>query len=237
MSTTWDTIRRRAGARYGLAAGAEDALLNEPLFLARVNELLQEVAENARAFRQEFTIDLPTSNPTALDSRVLDLIEQTMRADTDGDGVYETEIGWADEQRLRREWGVVENLPAGTPCCYFTQRGSVAGAMLGLVLLPVPSTARTNGLKFSAYVYPAAITQASDALPLQLGEERFLIPGICYCLAQVEASRGRRDAPLAFWQAEWAKSLADWIEAVEETLQGDVRRIHRVDGYTSAFWP
>lgn len=219
--------------RYGIKPGAEDSVLNDLLLLDRVNELLQEVAESARAFRLEFTLDLPTSNPTALDSRVLQIVERTMRADTDGDGQFETELEWVDEQRLRREWGASENVPAGVPGYYYTQRGGAAGSMLGLCLAPVPVTARTNGLKFSAYVYPSPIAAASDTLPLQLGEERFLLPGICYCLAYVEASRGRRDAPVAFWQSEWMQSLTSWTEAAEETLQGGIRRIHQVESGSS----
>lgn len=226
MATVWDTLRRRAVRRYGLAPGAEDPLLNDPLYLDRVNELLQEAAETTRAFRESFTYNL--ASPTVLSNRILQVIEGTVRADLDGSGQYLTDLDRGDEQELRRVFGPLETVAASSPMFWHITRGDLADGELNLQLTPRPSQTVTNGLQLQAYVYPLPIVNLSDTMPLQVGEERHLLPGLCYALAQTEASRGRRDAPLAYWQAEWDRALAAWTDAVEDTLHGDFRRIHVV---------
>jgi len=230
MPTTWETVRKRACRRYGLAPEVEDALLSVPLFLDRVNELLQELAQVGGGFREEFTLDLPTTAAVALSSRVLRVLDGTVRVDADGDGVFETEPEYAQEEELRACYGALENQPAGVPAYYYLQRGSAADAMVSLVLHPRAETARTGGLKVACRTSPAAVTAAADTLPLQAHEERFLIPGICLALAETELSRGRRDAPLALWDGRWEKALTDYADSVEDSTRSNSRRVIYTDG-------
>jgi hypothetical protein len=235
MATTWETVRKRACRRYGLAPEVEDALLSVPLFLDRVNELLQGLAQVGGGFRETFTVDLPTTAAVALSARVLRVLDGTVRVDYDGDGVFETEPELAQEGELRRCFGALESAPAGVPDYYYTQRGSAvteSASMLALVLHPRSAVARTGGLQMTCRVSPAAVTAGTENLPLQAAEERFLIPGICLALAETELSRGRRDAPVALWEARWEKALTDYADAVEDSTRGDQRRVlHTGDHY------
>src|SRR5438067_341989 len=65
-------------------------------------------------------------------------------------------------------------------------------------------------------------------LNLQLGEERFLVPGICLALAETELSRGRRDAPVALWADRWERALTQYADVVEESLRGNRRHVRFV---------
>jgi hypothetical protein len=227
VATTLDTVIRRAMRRYGLAPNAEDALLNQNLMVERVNELLQELADEGAGFREEFTLNLSSSTGVhALSSRVIRIEDGTVRIDYAGDGLFSTRPRQVEEPYLRRLEGSLEYREAGTPSWYYTQRGTVADAMLALVLYPQSNTARTGGLKLWARSYPAALVVTTDTLPLQLGEERFLIPGICLALAEVECSRGRRDAPLQYWASRWQQALTDFADVVEDGSRGNRRRIH-----------
>ena len=229
MAVTWEAVRRRACRRYGLAPEVEDALLSVPLFLDRVNELLRELAQVAGGFREELTVDLPLTAEVPLGGRVLRVLDGTVRVDRDGDGVYELEPLLVPEAELRSGLGVLENRPAGAPAYYYTQRGSAAGELVALVLYPRSDTEQVQGVKLTARVSPGEITGPESPLPLQEAEERFLIPGICLALAETELSRGRRDAPVALWDARWEKALAEYADLVEDSTRGDRRRVQYVE--------
>jgi hypothetical protein len=213
-----------------LASEVEDALLSVPLFLDRMNELLQELAQVGGGFREEFTLELPATATAPLSDRVLRVMEGTVRLDYDGDGRYEVELQWAQEEDLRNCFGVLENAPAGVPAYYFTQRGSTGAGLLSLQLYPASDVVRAGGLRVSCRVAPAEVTDSASVLPLQTAEERFLIPGICLALAETELSRGRRDAPVALWDARWEKALTDYADLVEDSTRGNQRRVLAVDG-------
>lgn len=225
MATTWEAVRRRACRRYGLAPEVEDALLSVPLFLDRVNELLQELAQVGGGFREEFSLTLPAGATAPLSDRVLRVLDGTVRLDYDGDGRWEVEPQPAQEEDLRSCFGALENATPGVPEYYFTQRGSTGAGMLSLQLYPPSNVERADGLRVSCRVAPAEVTEAASVLPLQAAEERFLIPGICLALAETELSRGRRDAPVTLWDARWEKALADYADLVEDSTRGDRRRI------------
>jgi hypothetical protein len=208
-----------------LAPEVEDALLSVPLFLDRVNELLQELAQVGGGFREEFSLTLPAGAEVALSTRVLRVIDGTVRVDHAGDGTYAVEPQLAQEEELRACFGVLENAGPGVPAYYFTRRGSTADGMLALVLHPASDVQRADGVRLACRVAPAEVTAADAELPLQAAEERFLIPGICLALAETELSRGRRDAPVTLWDARWEKALADYADLVEDSTRGERRRV------------
>ena len=71
MATPFSAVLGRAQGRYGLPDAADDPLLSNQLFLDRVNEVLQEAAEECRAFRKEFSVDLSgTDNPQNAELRI-----------------------------------------------------------------------------------------------------------------------------------------------------------------------
>jgi hypothetical protein len=213
-----------------LESGQEDSLLSDLHFLDRVNELLRELAQAGGGFREELTLGLPTTPEVPLPSRVLRVLDGTVRVDQDGDGVYELEPLLVPEAELRAGLGVLETRPPGMPAYYYTQRGHAAGGMLALVLYPRSDTARSNGVQLAARVSPAEITGPTSELPLQEAEERFLIPGICLALAETELSRGNGRAPVALWDARWDRALTEYADLVEDSMRGDRRRVVYVDG-------
>jgi hypothetical protein len=224
---TWETLFGSAKRRYGLAARIEDGLLTDQLFLDRVNELLRELALVA-PFREEFTVNLPTTAILSLDTRIISIVDQTVRADYSGSGNYELELDYCAEQTLRRLDGVLENVPAGTPAYWYTLRGSAGDASLRMAIHPRSDQAVTNGLKFSARVVPAAITAADSKIPVQDAELPYLIPGICVCLGEVELSREvvAADRKIALWERRWKESQTAFADAIEDSLRTGRRRIH-----------
>lgn len=220
---TWQQVFDRAKRRYGLATDTEDMLLVDGLFKDRVNELLSELAHVGGGCREELTLDLPTTPTLPLSERVIRIVDGTVRVDYDGDGSFEQEPKAVQEEELRAEHGVLENQAAGAPQHYYTQRGAVAGQMLNLVLFPRSDVARPNAVKLWARTTPAPIDEPDNELPLQQGEERFLVPGICLALAEAEASRGGQQAPVALWDARWERALRDYADLVEDGLRGDQR--------------
>lgn len=216
---TWSALLQRARRRYGLESLADDALLNDLLFLDRVNEILREFALKAGGFREEFTVNLPTTAAVALSPRVIRILDDTLRIDYDGDGIFEIAPQLVPEQTLRKWFGVLETADAGTPAYFYMQRGSTAESMVNLVLYPRSDTAQTSGIKLAARTTPAAITTGTDSLPLQEGEEPYLIPGICLALAETELSRGRKDAPIELWERRWEQAKTDYTDFVEDTTR------------------
>ncbi|MGV3720083.1 MAG: hypothetical protein ACO1SX_04155 [Actinomycetota bacterium] len=222
---TWQQVFDRAKRRYGLATDTEDLLLVDGLFMDRVNELLSELAHVGGGCREELTLDLPLSPTLPLSERVIRIVDGTVRVDYDGDGIFEQEPKAAQEEELRAEHGVLENQSPGAPQHYYTQRGAVAGEMLNLVLFPRSDLARAGAVKLWARTTPVPISGPANELPLQQGEERFLVPGICLALAEAEASRGGQQAPVALWDARWERALRDFADLVEDGLRGDQRCI------------
>lgn len=227
MATPWSTVLARAKARYGLDRSTADAVHPDTFFLDRLNEILQEGGELG-AFREEFTLNLPTTAAVTISSRIIRIIEGTLRIDYDGSGDYSLEPTFIDEATLRSVYGPVEHDDASEPLYYYLQRGSAADDSLRLILEPRSDTARTNGIKFQAQVYPTAVALTTDNLPLQVGEERFLIPGLCLAIAQAEANAGRPDAPIALWASEHAAAMQDWRDRIENSLRGRTRQVHYI---------
>jgi hypothetical protein len=232
MATTWGTIINRAKRRTGLPIGREDELLRDLVFLDAVNEVLSEFA-GREGFREEFTLNLSGTVAThALSARLIKIEEGTVRVDYDGSGNFSTEPERADESTLRDLYGSLENESAGVPRFYYTQRGTAADAMLNLVLFPRSDTARTNGIKFWAGVSVTNVAALTDNVPVQQHEERFLLPGICYCLALTEANQNPEKLPkVALWERLWDRAKTDYADLVEDGLRGGVRRIIHCDPY------
>jgi hypothetical protein len=231
MATTLATLLSRCKRRYGLDSSADDDLLSNALFIDRVNEVLQEAAEFG-AFREEFTLNLSgTVAKHTLSTRLLSIVEGTVRVDYDGSGDFTCEPERMDESELRAYYGPLENLEAGVPAYYYLQRELTADATLSLYLAPRSDTARTNGLKFWAEVVPTVLTATSDSLPVQISEERYLIPGLLVAASRCEFFRGRPDGPRIVAQAEadWQQALADWADALGDTLDGGTRRIKHTE--------
>lgn len=221
-------LLERAKRRYGYNTGEEDALLTDALFLDRVNECLMEMADAADGFGEDFTLDLPLATPNSLGPIPLSLrlrrIEDlSLRIDYDGSGQFLTQPTQSFEQQLRVSHDTLEQHVAGTPRYYFTQRG-LASAPVNLILFPQSDRAVLGGIKFAASTYPPMLALPGDLVPLQQGEERFLVPGVCLALAETELSRGRRDAPVALWQARWQAALSQFSQDVDESNRGNRRR-------------
>jgi hypothetical protein len=237
VSVTVQTLMDRAKRRVGLVTGMEDDLLTQQLFLDRVNEILQEFAQWGDGFREELSVDLLSSSAVhPLSSRVLRVIPNTVRVDYDGSSSWLTEPERVTEELLRNYYqedsGVLENIAAGTPLYYYTGRGSAADATLALVLHPKSDRAVTSGIKFWAQTTPALLTVLTATVPVQLHEERFILPGICAALAQVEANRDSKRLPqLQFWEAKWERARTDYVDQVEDGLRGSTRRILYADPF------
>lgn len=230
MPVTWASVRDRAKDRYGLARSS-DQLLTDELFLGRVNELLADFADVGKGFRESFTLNLSgSSRAHALDERVRQVIEGTVRVDYDGSTQFRNHLRFLGELGLREAFGDIELTPASVPAYWYVQRGMASGSTMNLMIYPQSDTARTGGLKLEARVTAAAVTEGSS-LPVQLGEERFLIPGICLALAECELSRGAQGAggKIELWERRWEQALARYADLVEDGTRGDRRRIHVVD--------
>lgn len=210
----------------------EDDLHTQQAFYDRVNEILAEFSSRD-GFREEITLNLSGSSAVhALSARVNRIEDGTVRIDYDGSGSYSTEPELISEAELRASAGPLENEPASCPEYYYLARGVAADAMLNLVLYPRSDTARTNGIKFWAQVTPTAISALSDTLPVQQREERFLIPGICLALAEVEATRDpSRMGSVALWEGRWERAKTEYLDQVEDGLRGGSRRILCTDPY------
>lgn len=243
MSTTLDVVAARCKRRLAIPDDASDPVWSDDLFLDLANEKLREAAEVVRGWREEFTLNLSGSSPLhTLSNRITRLTDETLRVDYDGSGNFTVWPRLEDEQALRRENGPLESVTASVPYAYYTKRADTVDAMLQLVLFPQSDTARTNGIKFSAEVYPVALTSTSDTLPVQQGEERFFIAGMLYGCAQVLFNQGRADgaALTGYWRGQWEQALTDWEEAVERSLSGTRRRVQFTDtsiASGSATWP
>jgi hypothetical protein len=232
VSTTLASVIARAKRRYGLDDATVDPFLSDTLFIDRVNECLKEAGEQAGGFREEFTLNLSSSTGRhALSSRVLSVVDGSVRVDYDGSGNFYTEPARSDEDELRHYYGALDQVAAGVPDYYYLQRAATVDAMLELVLFPRSDTARTGGLKLWALTVPADLTATSDTLPVQLTEERYLLPGLMLALAEAQANRGRADAPVAYWSSRWAQALTDWRTSVEVAQRGTLRRIHHTGDY------
>ncbi len=225
--TTWGTFLDRAKRRYALTAGVADPQMGNELFLDAANERIQELLAGTEGARESFQVNLQAT-PVALSNRVIRIIDRTVRIDYDGDGTAELQLDRIDEDELREAVGVLELEPVGTPSYFYVQRGSAADAMQKLATWPRSDRAVTNGVLFDARCHTAALVDTNSTLPLQLGEERFLIPGICLALAEYELAEGR-DAPVGYWARAWEKALTDFQDAVEESFRGNHRTIHYSD--------
>lgn len=233
---TWDTLKKRATRRYGLLVDREDELLNDALFLDRVNEIFREWAIMSGGWREEFTINLSGSSPLhTLSTRVVNIVENTVRCDYDSSGEYEYELPHRDETLLRTEYGVLETWDAAVPNCFYLQRGvSNSDGMLKLVLFPQSDTAVTNGIKFWAEVTPSEITATSTVLPVQESEEPHLIAGICMALAETEFSRGDAGARarVDLWEQRWAAGKKAYADAIADSRRAGPARVTYVpDGH------
>jgi len=230
--TTFQTLFDRAKRRYGLTTDEEDAVLVHPLLYDRVNECLQRMAEGTSAFEQEFQADLPVgsgiglSSPIVCSNLLYDIVDGTLRIDYDGSSQWLFEVYLQDDHELRERFGPLEVVGNGTPLYYYVNRGSGAASMFNLFLFPASDRAVTGGVRFRGSVYPPPITGPTDTLWLQKGEERFLIAGIALGMAEAEASRGRKDAPLALWDKRWEEGLDQFYTVVRQNVQGTRRKIH-----------
>ena len=241
MATTWGTLQKRAVRRYGLLVDREDELLNDLLFQDRLNEIFREWAVAAGGWREEFTINLSGSSPLhALSERIVNVIENTVRCDYDSSGEFTYELIFSDEQRLRADYGVLENWDAGVPRAYYLQRGLTnAAGMLRMALFPQSDTAVTNGLKFWAEVTPDEITAATTNLPVQTSEEGPLLAGICLALAETELSRGDQSARVRvdLWETRWEAAKKTYADAIENSQRAGYRRVHVLpDGHDCYGW-
>jgi hypothetical protein len=228
MATAASTLFDRAKRRYALVAGTDDPQLSDALLLDILNEKLREVAREGRAFREDLTLNLETDGVHTLPTRVLGVVQGTLRVNADGGSSYYTEPSFVDESRARDLYGAVENWPSGTPQYYYLRRVATADAVMELVMVPTPSQAVTSGVKASVYVTPTLIALVATNVPVQDDEETHLLKGLCHGMAEAEMTAGRVDAPiLAYWAGKWEEAKALWIDQIEESQRGAVRQIHR----------
>lgn len=227
---TFGSLMAQARRRMGLQANIEQAPFTDPLFYDRVNEILRAFAHEG-GYREEFTLNLSGSSAVhALSSRVVQVIENTVRVDWDGSGAYATTPCAADEDALRARYGVLEIEAASIPEFYYTQRGATADAMLNLVFFPRSDTARTSGVKFWARCAPAAVTGPSTSLPVQDHEVPLILPGLCLALAEAGLSAGLTTFnDVGLWEGRWERALRTYADTIEDSQRSGPRTVHQTN--------
>lgn len=222
-------LRKRALGRYGLTGaylGAEDSLFPLPLVADVLNEKHRALAEWTRCYRETQTYTIPVSSSglstVSLNCNLIEIVPGTVRA-------YQGSV-WGDllpqaEYAQRGTYGPFEQLSTGTALYYYPRVGSAVGGQRVLELAPGVTTAITNGLKLDAYVYPGNLTAETDAPALQVAEHPVLLKLCCWALAEIELSRGRADAPLAYWQAEAMREAEELRRVIDGFKNPGYRRV------------
>lgn len=71
-----------------------------------------------------------------------------------------------------------------------------------------------HNLIYGAWHYPVDLEADDDRPALDASEHDRLIPAICWGMAELEQSRGRADAPVAYWQAQAQDKALELFEII-----------------------
>lgn len=229
------TLRKQALARYGNTAGrygTEDELFPRAVMHDLINEAHRWLAEQTLCYRLRDEYDLPLGSggksSIALDCNVICLDDFTLRIQYQS--TWRT-LQYADEEQLYQHFDAFEQSSNGTPLYYYLRMGSAIDAQQYLELYPGSDTAVTAGVRVEAYIYPALMSAEDSSPALQPGQHSKLIPAVCWKMAEMDLSRGVRDAPVAYWEAQAYRAMQELKELIDLAKRPEPRRIREVDDY------
>ena len=226
---TWATILARCKRQYALSPGVNDGLLSDELALDSLNEALADMARTSGGWRTTQVIDLSPSG-VSLATGTLQPLEGSIRADYDGDGVFELPLLLCSEAELRsqlRETPLGE-WPESTPAAVYVVRTFTGGVQLHT--FPPTDVTREDALKLDTLSVPEVVDDSADAVPLMQAEESLVIPYVCRAWARAELADGNTAAPVGYWDGLAKGALATYQAGVAQTEQSeDVREIQATD--------
>lgn len=232
------TIRMQALTRYGNTAaryGTEDELFPRAVMHDLINEAHRWLAEQTLCYRLRDEYDLPLGSggksSVALDCNVICLDDFTLRIQYGG--TWRT-LEYVDEEELYDTFDALEQTSNGVPQYYYLRMGSAIDAQQYLELYPGSDTAVTSGVRVEAYIYPALMSAETDSPALQPGYHPKLIPAICWKMAEMDLSRGVRDAPVLYWKGEAQQAAQELKDLIDLAKRPEPRRVRHID--TDAYY-
>lgn len=227
-------LRQGALLRFGKNPyEGEDPVLIRPLLTDLINEAHRWLAVEARLYRQTFTTNLVISSggisTVSLDETVYLIDDASVRVLNGSTWEKPEQVPESVVTDYFGPFDAVETVTV--PTYYWMATGSADSAQRQLVFYPGATAAISNGLKYSAWTYPAAMTAETDRPEFPASEHDLLLPVICWKMAEVLLSQGEQ-TPLAYWQGAANVAALDLRERMADHRRGtDVRRIRCVEEY------
>lgn len=200
------TIRATALRRYGLDGSVEDDLFNNTVMKEIINEKHKWFAGTTLCYQEEIEVvgtSLINNNDQwylVLDDDVIEILPLSLRVI---DGSTWRRVVPRYYHSLLQQYTTLESVARGVPTSFYVRPGIAAASNRMLGLLPGPNTTiaalATEAFRYLAYVYPPDLSSDTDAPPLPSNEHHRLIPAVCWGMAELEATRGRTDAPVQLW--------------------------------------
>ena len=199
-------LRQICRARYGGSRwNDEDALWNQVVLNDCVNEAHRDLAQRLLVYRQTQTYNITASDGIVeLDCNVIEILPNTVEISLSSHWRRLTHV---PEERLLYGYGSFREITDTDPWAYWLQAGDTFEQHRLLRLFPEPQTTVSSGLKLDAFIYPADMTADTHTPALQPAEHRHLIPLVCLRMAELDLSRGRQDAPVAYWRQQAEEAL------------------------------
>jgi hypothetical protein len=225
-------LRRSARARYGLEySGAEDAVFTGPLLNELINEAHRELAAASLCYRQTQLYDLPLGaggvSTVALECNVIEIDPRSVRVRAGGRW---RRVGRVEEAQALYDRGPLRETANGAPSLFYLRTGDALDAHRVLEFAPGARAATPGGVELAAYIYPAPMSEDSHAPALQPAEHTKLLPFICWKMAEHEAGRGRRDAPVGYWRSRAEEAATELKRLIERFRRPGPREV-RIRAY------
>ena len=220
------TLRQVVKGRYGLdRSTTADALFTDTILGDLINEAHRWLAREAWLYYEMDRTETLVNGTKryALDTDVIRVDPTTIRQVVGG--TYSTLLP-RNEAALRYDVGPLESVSTGTATGFWLNQGELTNDETVVISLhPTPNAAGT--LLYSAWVYPADLSADGDRPKLQASEHDRLVIVTCWKMSEVELSRGRENAPVAYWQPLAQRAAAE-LAATRKKPTG-----LRVDGVPS----
>jgi hypothetical protein len=225
-------MMKRALGMYGRDRfGSEDAQFNRAILLDLINKEHRDLAARTYCYYQKHTENVPQGSgglsTVVLDCNVIEIDAYSVRF---LNGSTWAKLDYLTEEDLIRD-GPYENTTNGTPHSFFLRTGDTVEQNRVLELYPGASAAVTNGVRFGAYIYPAAITADTTGLGIQPAEHYGFLDCLCRAMAQLDLNAGGDGAAarLAYWEGKAEDWISRFALTIRRNRQDDTRKIRYVD--------
>jgi hypothetical protein len=226
-------LRKACRGQYlGVYDDAEDAVFTNDLLNHWLNDGHRELAFTAELYRatKELDVNVGTDGVSwaGLPADVIRVVPDSVRF---YDGSTWHALEYCDEATLLAGNAPLDGQSNSAARYYYLRAGAELGRQRMIVLSPGSATAYAGGLRVGCIIYPALLTDDSDTPAFQPAEHQWLVRQVTAKMAEMDANRGRDNAPVALQNALAQDAETKLRQAQEQGRRPGPMRVRYEEDY------